>query len=206
MSEENEKLDRYELTIEDINFDGVTAISIVEFPAIEENFMVFSKNNKNNLTLSKTDNDKRIITGPAMIPNKDIYRIDFETNQEYDIYFSEETVKNISEQFLITNKLSNINLEHEVNLNDVSLVESWIVNEPSNDKSNELGFDVNKGTWMISLKVNNDNLWNNIIKEGKVNGFSIEGYFSNRFDKHSTKSMTDDEILDEIMKLLKNID
>jgi len=205
VEKEEENLDKYELTIDDINFDGVTAISIVEFPAIEENFQVFSKNpDKINITFAKADGDKRIITGPALIPNKEIYRIDMATFEEYYVYFSEQTVQKIAEHFLIANRNSNVTLEHQVNVNDVSLIESWIVENPENDKSKELGYEVNKGTWMVSMKINNDEIWNNVIKEGKVNGFSIEGYFTTKFDKYSSVDMDDEKVLESIIELLKN--
>ena len=95
-------------------------------------------------------------------------------------------------QFLIINKNSNVTLEHAANINDVSLIESWIVTNPEIDKAKELGYTINKGTWMVSLKINNDEIWNNVIKQGKVKGFSIEGYFTEKFDK---LSLSEEEIL-----------
>ena len=192
----------YELTLDDITRDGVTAISIVEFPAIKENFQIFSNNKKTNYTFAKVDSEKRIITGPAMIPNKNIFRIDYLTFEEYFIYFSEQTVQKISEQYFIQNNISNVTLEHQSNVNDISVIESWIVNDPNNDKSKSLGYDVNKGTWMISMKINNDEIWENVVKAGKVNGFSIEGYFTEKIDNFSSQELSDDEILEQIKKLL----
>ena len=147
-----EKLPIIELTIEDINFDSVVAISLVEFPAMEEEFLVFNKD-KMNVTLSKVDKEQRIITGPAMIPDKQIYRFNYLTGEEFNVHFTKETVKLISQQYLIEKKNSNVTLDHDRNVNDVSIVESWIVKDPDNDLSNALGYKVNAGTWMISMKV-----------------------------------------------------
>lgn len=200
----DEKFENYELTIDDINYDGVTAISIVEFPAIEENFLVFSKE-KCNFLFAKANTDKRIITGPALICNKDIYRINPFTGQEYYVHFTADTVKQISENFLIQNRNSNVTLEHESNVNDVSIIESWIVENPKMDKSNALGYSLEKGSWMVSLKVNNDELWNNVIKQGKVKGFSIEGYFTTKFDKYS-KQEEPQQPLETIEQILQDKD
>jgi hypothetical protein len=213
------ELKNYELTIDDINFDGCTAISLVEYPAIELNWMVFSKNN--NFIFAKVIEEKRIITGPSLVPNKLIYRVNPFTGEEFNVFFSEDTVKKISEQFLIQNKNSNVTLDHNMNVNDVSLVESWIVEDPKNDKANVLGYEVQKGTWMCSMKVNNDEIWNNYIKEGKVKGYSLEGYFSTKYDKYSKEEvkvepekvepekveLTEDEIiLNKIKDILKELD
>ena len=193
----------FELTIDNIDFDGVTAISIVEFPAIEVDFQYFSKP-KQNLTFAVQNDEKMIITGPALIPDKEIYRYDFNAQEEYYVYFSQDTVKKISEQFLIQNKNHSISLEHQTNINDVSLIESWLVENPENDKSNELGYVVNKGTWMVSLKINNETIWNDFVKTGLVKGFSIEGFFTTKFDNYSKVNINEDEkILNEIKRLIK---
>ena len=113
--------------------------------------------------------------GPALIPNKKIFRKFGE--QEYFIYFSEHTVKKASELFLTKGNQNNSTLEHEIKLNGLSVVESWIIEDEKQDKSNKYGFNLPIGTWMVSMKVNNDDVWNNYVKSGKVKGFSIEGHF-----------------------------
>ena len=215
---ENDKLPLYELTIEDFNYDGCTAISIVEFPAIEESFMVFSKQMEK-ITMSKPVMEKKLIVGPSLVANKQIYRMNPLTGEEYFVYFSEETIKKISEDFLIKNRNHNITLEHSTNVNDVSIVESWIVEDSTNDKSNALGWNLPKGSWMISLKFNNDEVWDNYVKTGKVTGISIEGFFTTLFDKYSKEikeepkeepkapELTEDEIiLNKIKDILKELD
>ena len=110
-------MEKYEILIENLDFDGIIAISVVEFPAIEEDFMKFSKENK--LMLAQIDDEKRIITGPALIPDKDIVRLD-EKGNPYKIFFSSDTVKKISEQFLEKNRNNSVTLEHMISVNDIS--------------------------------------------------------------------------------------
>jgi hypothetical protein len=186
-------MEKYEILLENVNFDGILAISIVEFPAIEENFMKFSKENK--LILSQIDDEKRLITGPALIPDKDIVRLD-NLGNPYLIWFSIETIKKISEEFLMKQKTNNVTLEHMVQVNDVSVVESWIVEDSKNDKSSKLGYNLPVGTWMISMKINNDDVWE-AIKKGSVAGYSIEGYFTQRLSNFSMVEYTEEDLTEE---------
>ena len=163
----------YELFIqEDSEFSGVDAISIVEEPAIEEDFIALAAQKQE---LAKIDDEKRILMGAALVPNRKIYRKDEE--KEYYIFFSEETVRKASELFLARGKQNNSTLEHEYKLKGLSVVESWIVEDVEKDKTKLYDLDVPKGTWMVSVKVNNDEVWEEYVKSGKVKGFSIEGFF-----------------------------
>lgn len=188
-----------ELRIDDES--GVDAIALVSHPAIEVDFMKFSKQSEKSVFAS-IDNEKRIITGPAMIPDKMIYRVDVNTREEYYVYFTKETVEKISQKYLIEQKQSNVNFEHWLAIDDISLIESWIIIDQDKDKSNALGFSVSKGTWMISMKVNNESVWNDLIKSGDVKGFSIEGYF---IDKFSESVVAQTDIIDEAEKLFNEI-
>ena len=170
-------MERFELTLEDIDIEGLMAISIVNSPAIEENFRAFSK--KHQFSISKIDEEKRIITGPAMIAEKDIITEDWDGNL-YAEYFSADTIRKISEKFILDGKLNSINLEHYLNANDISIVEYWIVEHSHQDKSAFLGYNLTPGSLMISMKVNNDTVWD-LIKNGSLKGFSIEGFFTSRF-------------------------
>ena len=170
----------YELFIdEERENSGVMAISIVENPAIEENFVALKAQKE--LQLAEVDREKRILMGPALIPNKHIYRRDGE--YEYQIFFSEETVRKASEVFLSRGHQNNTTLEHDYELTGLSVVESWIIEDKQKDKSSLYGFDLPEGTWMISHKVNNDEVWEEFVKEGKVKGFSIEGYFADNSER-----------------------
>ena len=156
---------------------GIDAISVVMSPAIESNFIHLSKHE---IELKEVDAEKRILMGAALIPNKQIYRKNDKTKDEYYIYFSESTIRKASELFLINANQNNSTLEHSQKLKGMSVVESWIV-ESENDKSKNYGFNFPKGTWVISMKVNNDEIWDK-VKLGEVKGFSIEGYFADRYE------------------------
>lgn len=165
---------------EETNAFGVEAISLVKYPAIEHNWVFFSKDKrKGMLTLASVDEAKRTIVGPALIPLKEIPRYDDDTDEEYDVYFSEETVVRASELFLKTNRTNEHTFEHETDIEGVSVVESWIVTDPEMDKSNLYNMEVPKGTWMVRLKVDNDEIWDE-VRTGTVKGLSIEGYFVDR--------------------------
>ena len=157
---------------EDAFASGIQAISIVESPAIEEDFIALNKQKERQL--ATVDQEKKILMGSALIPNKMIYRKD--GDQEYHIYFSKETVRKASELFLMNGNQNKATLEHAVDIQGLSVVESWII-EGSQDKSKLYGMDLPIGTWMVSMKVNNDEIWNDYVKTGLVKGFSIEGFF-----------------------------
>ena len=165
----------------------VEAISLVKFPAIEENFLFFSKGQRTKaLSLAQLDEDKRTLIGAALIPEKHIGRYDEATDEEYDVYFSKETVKQASELYMKHSRTNEHTLEHEVAIDDVHVVESWIVEDPDMDKSKHYGMSVPVGTWMVRVRVDNDEMWEQ-VKEGKVRGFSIEGYFIDKVEEMSTK-------------------
>lgn len=177
------------------DLSGVEAISVVEFPAIEENFIALNQQ----LQLAKVDDEKRILMGAALIPNKNIYRRNGE--DEYYIFFSDATVKKASELFLMNSNQNNATLEHQKKVNDLSVVESWIVEDTEMDKSKKYGLNAPVGTWMVSMKVNNDTIWNDFVKTGKVKGFSIEGYFADKLEMSLQKEQ-EDELITKIKEII----
>jgi len=176
---------------------GVDAVSIVEFPAIESNFISLNEQ----LVLAKVDTEKRILMGAALIPNKNIYRRNGE--DEYYIFFSDDTVRKASELFLMNSNQNNATLEHDKKLKDLSVVESWIVEDAEMDKSKKYGLNAPIGTWMVSMKVNNEQIWNDFVKTGKVKGFSIEGYFADKLEM-SLEDAKEQELIEKIKKILSN--
>ena len=154
---------------------GIEAVSIVENPAIESDFIALAEQE---IKLAKVDEDKRILMGAALIPNKPIFRK--QNDEMFYVYFSKETVRRAAELFFKNGNQNNATLEHSMGIEDLTVFESWIVEDTKMDKSAKYGLDVPEGTWMISMKVENDEVWNDYIKSGKVKGFSIEGYFANR--------------------------
>jgi hypothetical protein len=172
-------MDIIELFIDESDeFSGIQAISVVENPAIEEDFIAL-KNQE--LKLAEVDKEKRILMGAALIPNKPIYRKNKE--KEYYIYFSRKTVKKASELFLMRGNQNKSTLEHQLPLQGLSVVESWIVEDDKFDKTRKYDLNAPIGTWMVSVKVNNDEVWNDFVKTGKVKGFSIEGYFADKLER-----------------------
>jgi hypothetical protein len=179
--------------------NGINAVSVVLNPAIEENFIALAKHE---VELKEVDAEKRLLMGASLIPNKEIYRKDEQGNEFY-IYFSEETVRKASELFFMNSNQNNATLNHDQKIDGMTVVESWIVDNPEMDKSKEYGFSFPKGTWVISMKVNNDEIWKD-VKLGKVKGFSIEGYFIDKLDLSQVES-DEEKQLKEIIEILKSI-
>ena len=193
-----------ELVLDEDNLEennGITAISIVQSGAIESDFIAL-KNQE--FKFAEQDKEKRILMGAALIPNKPIYRKSGE--EEYYIFFSKDTVRKASELFFIKGNQSESTLEHESALKGLTVVESWIV-EGEQDKSRHYGLNAPIGTWMVSMKVNNDDVWNNYVSTGKVKGFSIEAYFSDKMARPKDKTLKEEaaaqEFINTISKILK---
>ena len=167
-----------ELIIDETDeYSGVDAISLVEFPAIEETWVALNKNNKE-YKFKSVDDDKRILMGALLVPNKMIYRKD--GDEEYYIHFTKETVKKASELYLQRGNANNATYEHIKEVDGVSLVESWIVEDKANDKSNLYDLNLPVGTWVGAVKVNNAKLWEMAKVDGSIKGFSIEGFFAEK--------------------------
>ena len=183
---------------------GIQAISVVESPAIEEDFVALKEEAR--VELKTIDKEKRLLMGAALIPNKPIYRRNGE--DEYYIYFSQDTVRKASELFFINGNQNKATLEHQMDVQGTSVVESWII-EGEQDKSRMYGMDLPVGTWMVSMKILNDELWEGYVKSGKVKGFSIEGYFVDKVEasKHSEEELQEaeaEEQLNAIKAIIKN--
>ena len=171
-----------ELILDEESELGIEAISVVENPAIEEDFIALKSQE---IKLAEVDGEKKILMGALLVPNKPIYRRNGE--DEYYIYFSKDTVEKASQMYLMQGNQNNSTLEHQYELNGLSLVESWIVEDKVHDKSVKYGMDLPIGTWVGSVKVNNDKVWNEFVKTGKVKGFSIEGYFADKMERPKEK-------------------
>jgi hypothetical protein len=163
----------YELVIEDEKIDEVFAISLVESPAIESNFVYFDKEE---IKFAAVSDEKRLVMGPILIPDKKIIRVDG-AGMPYHVFFKPETIKRLSEMYLEKKYTDKATLEHDGKISGVNLVESWIVESRTKDKSAVYGLSMPVGTWMGTFKIDNDEIWNDYVKEGKVKGFSIEGLF-----------------------------
>lgn len=174
---------------EDLNDEtGVYAISFVESPANEVNFVALSQHTPQ--FLSK-DTQKQILTGVVLRPDQLIYRENQQFGQHY-IKFSEAEIEKIALKMMRTGvALHNTTHQHQKPLSGNYLVELWIVNNPENDKSNALGFkNLPKGTLMCSYKVENKSYWDSQVMTGNVKGFSLEGLFAQEISmsNHSFKN------------------
>tara|TARA_R110001606_G_scaffold387658_1_gene552452 strand:+ start:255 stop:959 length:705 start_codon:yes stop_codon:yes gene_type:complete len=192
-----------ELVISDDNQElAIDAISLVTAPAIEQDFVYFGKE-KNNLTFAKVDEEKRMLVSPALIPNKQIFRYDPQTDSDYYVYFSPATVRKASELYLKHNNHHKATHEHNERVSGVLTVESWI-KEGDMDKSKLYGYDLPNGTWFVKMKIDNDDLWQE-IKSGNLRGLSIEGYFTDKFESMQKRKPTDQEILKALNEIITKI-
>jgi len=182
---------------------GIEAISIVESPAIESDFVAL---NSQEIKLAEIDKEKKLLLGALLIPNKPIYRNGDEG--EYYIFFSKDTIVKASQMYLKNGYQNKSTLEHAQALKGLTLVESWIVEDEVQDKSRKYGLNVPVGTWMGAVKVNNDEIWQEYVKTNKVKGFSIEGYFADKMERPKEKIKedlsNDDKIIKEIVTILTN--
>ena len=182
---------------------GIDAISIVESPAIESDFVAL---NNQEIKLAEVDKEKKILLGALLIPNKPIFRNGDEG--DYYIFFSKETIVKASQMYLKNGYQNNSTLEHKDTLKGLTLVESWIVEDKVNDKSRKYGLDVPVGTWMGAVKVNNDEIWNEYVKSGKVKGFSIEGYFADKMESPKEKikeDMSEEKLAEQLLGKIESI-
>jgi hypothetical protein len=178
----------------------VDYVALVDMPAIEKDFLAFSGTVKP-LRFEVQNEDRRIISGPAMLANVPIYRRDPEMG-EYYVVFSPETIYDIAQKFFAKGFNQNFNLMHDPKekVQGVNVFESFIV-----DKSRGIqpmaGFeDAQDGSWFISAKVNNDEVWAK-IKAGEVKGFSVEGLF-----QYKKPKLSQDQVYAKIQELLKNLE
>ena len=189
-----------ELILGDGVFSGIEAISLVESPAIEEDFIALKSQE---VKLAEVSSEKRILMGALLVPNKPIYRKT--GDDEYYIYFSKKTIEKASQLYLMNGNQNNATLEHQHSLNGLTIVESWLVEDEVHDKSRKYGLDVPIGTWMGSVKVNNDEVWEEFVKTGKVKGFSIEGYFADKAERPKEPINDMEQKADAVLSKIRNL-
>jgi len=189
-------MDLIEMVI-DGELEGIQAISLVEAPAIDENWVTLSEQ----LLFKAQDQERRIVMGPALIPDKPIYRRKGE--DEFHIFFSKETVRKSMELYFKNGRQNSATVEHEVGIASTTVVESWII-EGEQDKSKLYGFDLPVGTWMVSMKIESEPIWDEWVKTGRLKGFSIEGYFKKREELSSHEELTEEGFLEELKDIFKD--
>ena len=187
-----------------VGMDSETyAISMVEMPAIESNFVHLAKEEEEKRQVLLETNERHMVYGAALIPDMDIYRNDGE--HEYYINFTKDTIEKMSQDFMKEYRQHEVTVDHEDIANEVCVVESWLVEDPYRDKSNALGINVPQGTWMVGMKVNNIETWDR-IKEGSLKGFSVESMVSlEEFSKieNNMSIETNEMFWDKLINVLK---
>jgi len=150
------------------------------------------------LDVKLANEEKRILTSPVLLPEQDIYR-NF-NGEECNVYFTSNTIEQLQQNFFKNQYQKNSTLEHNEIIEGVFFFESWIVKNPENDKAKELGFNVPAGTWMMSMKIDSDEIWNDYIKTGKVKGFSIDSRLGVKKQKNNNERMNFSKVKEAVMK------
>jgi hypothetical protein len=190
-------LDTIELFIDETaDNDGIEALSLVKYPATEETWVAL---NNHRIEFKSIDDEKRIIIGLALVPDKLIYRRN--GDYEYNIKFSKETVKKAAHLYLKKLNNNNATLEHETEVKGVSVIESWMVENPKMDKTAIYNLNATEGAWAVVMGIDNDKVWEE-IKNGTYLGISVEGYFSDE-QKLSAQS-EQDELINKIKSIIIN--
>ncbi len=183
----------------DMIIKGVKAISLVEEPAIDSDFLALKSEEM--IQLAEVDKDQRILLGAVLIPDKPILR---RRNEEtFYIRFSKETIQKAQEYFFSNGFQNSTTIEH--NGEDVqgnTVVESWIKEDEDKDKSNLYNLNAPVGSWLIKMKINNQDVWDDYVKTGKVKGFSIEGFFKPVEMTSMSNEMTGEDKVEQIRKIL----
>ena len=190
----------YEITIEDDDNSGIRFVSLVDMPAIEVMGMAFTSEQKK--YQFKENRDKQIIVGPAMIPNKKIIRKDDDGNK-YFVVFSKETINQMVQKFNSNGSNRRINMDHTNRMVDAFIMESWIIEDQYYDKSRIYGFDLPEGTWMISVKIEDEQFWKDEVLDMGRLGFSIEGLMGQKPTEMSMDELIDSLSEDEILELFR---
>lgn len=194
------KIKKYKVGIDSETY----AISLVESPAIESDFVALAKEEEEKQQVFLESNEKHMVYGAALIPDKDIYRNNGE--QEFYINFTKESIERMSQDFMKEYRQYEVKTDHDDIANEVCVVESWLVSDSYKDKSNALGINVPEGTWMVGMKVNNIETWER-IKSGELKGFSVESMISlEEFSKQNDNNMnieTNDMFWDKLKNILK---
>jgi hypothetical protein len=167
-------METYKVLFNQEENDGVYAVSLVSDPAIGVQFVTLSKQKE--IKLATINEEQRILLGAVLIPNQPIYRV--QDGHEFNIVFPKETIKQVQQNFSSQGYQNNSTIEHSgKQIENVTFVETWIKEDEVHDKSVMHGFNEPVGTWYAAMKVNNDEIWNDYVKTGKVKGFSIDGVF-----------------------------
>jgi hypothetical protein len=172
--------------------EGIQVMSLVDYPAVESNFLAFSEQNKLNFSIN---DEQRIILGVALRADYLIYRCDI--NGEYYVNFSKDVIKKLYEKFMIDSKMNEVNLNHSEDTDGVYLIQSFL--KDTEKGISPVGFeDVADGSWFCAYKILNEDVWAK-VKQGEFRGFSVECFceLERKFEKQDEPEM---DLIDEILK------
>jgi hypothetical protein len=168
------KLPVYKLDINEFDEEtGIDFVSLVENAAIQKDFLAFSETP---IKFAIQDEEKRIVTGAAMIADLPIYRRD-DIRGEYYVVFDKESIFKIAKKWARSNQYNSVNAHHKTPImNGVSLFESYIINRERGVMPPKGFEEVADGSWFVSYLIDNDEVWAK-VKSGEFKGFSVEGVF-----------------------------
>jgi hypothetical protein len=192
-----------ELFIKDESEDGVFAISLVDEPAIESDFLALSKqdNNKFNINLKEVDKKRKVVVGYALIPDLKIPR--YKDGKEFNIVMSKETVALAAKLYMSNLNGANVTSQHEKPVQGCCVIESWIIEDAKNDKANIYNLEPapKGGEWVVMMSLTDEEY--SKVEDGEYNGFSIEAMFQGFDALEQSKELTEDELIEKIKELLK---
>lgn len=162
----------YNLVIDDDDTLGVDKISLVDLPAVEENFLLFDETKHIDYSFSVQNEEKRLVSGIAMVADRPIYR-ETPDKKGYYVVFSKETIEKIAHRFAKNNYAFNISTQHKTDVDNCYVVESFIINKERGICPKEFA-DVEDGSWYTTVKIDNDSVWDAIKNGEGLNGFSVE--------------------------------
>lgn len=192
-------MEEYKVIFNKDEMKGVFAISLVGEPAIGIDFLALSKEDVNELQFATVDTERRIVISPVLIPEQRILRI--KDGNPISVYFDAQTIEQVQRNFSESLALSKSTIEHSGQFIDgVCFVETWIKEDDVHDKSVKFGFDQPVGTWFVTMSIENDTVWNDYVKTGKVKGLSIDGLF--KFEKINFSNMTKEDFLSSLKSIL----
>jgi hypothetical protein len=199
---DQDKLPTYEIVIDEFDETGISLISLVEDPAIIVKGMAF--NNNSMMSFKQVDDDKQIIIGPALIPDMKIYREDDKFGQYY-VTFSKETIAKMVEKFNKYGSNRKINIDHSNMMVDAFIIEDWLTEDLVYDKSRKYGIEVPVGTYMIMVKIEDKEFWQNEVKDNGKFGFSIEGMLGQQLVSLSKEATIDDLTLEDLIQIFAEV-
>lgn len=192
----------YYINIDESEELGMFSVSLVDFPAVETQFLCFNEEKPKQLFFAKPE--EHIITGVALRANLPIYRVNPKTGEEYYVVFTKETIKKMIARYSKQGMMNNVDLQHSGELvSGVYMVESFIINDERGIRPKEFP-DIEDGSWIVSYYVEDETLWNKIKNGNDLNGFSIScmANLTEKFEKQEPDTPEDEinKLIDEILE------